>query len=108
MCLWRCWPRTLVLEGNPRYRINVPMFETQSDEWTTNPADEVQRYLGKVWYSWWNPRSCVNVCVVTLKTSSKSRQFLYASTSHKYSDGGAAAALLHALSEAYESRISNG
>jgi len=73
--------------------------------WASNPVGEVYDILGQTWDSWWNPQSMVNVCVVTLNTGSAPRQFVYASTSHKYCDGGGAATFMHSLSEQYEARV---
>merc|ERR1712004_905513 len=50
----------------------------------------------------------VNVCVVNLNVGGATRQFLYASLSHKYCDGGSAAAFVHFLGERYEARLRMG
>lgn len=106
--LWRCWPRTLVAEHDGRRSVEVFMvseeYEEDNGRWKQNVADKVNDVLGRSWEQWWNPRSMFNVCVVTLNTGSGPRQFLYATTSHKYCDGGSAAAFVHSLSEHYEAR----
>jgi hypothetical protein len=43
-----------------------------------------------------------NVCIVNLNVEGRIRQFLYCSTSHKYCDGGGAAAFVRSLVEHYE------
>ena len=78
----------------------IPARESQG--WASNLADEVQDVLGQTWEDWWNPQSGVNMCVVTLNTASGPRQFLYCVTSHKYSDGGAGASLVHAVVEGHD------
>lgn len=44
----------------------------------------------------------LNVCLVNLNVEGSVHQFLYCSTSHKYCDGGGAAAVVRALVECYE------
>lgn len=103
--LWRCWPRTLVVESDDRYRFDVQFLSKAADGWTKNAADEVSSFLSEMWSSWWNPTSMVNVVVVALESGTTSRQFVYCSISHKYADGGAAAAFVQSLSESYEALL---
>lgn len=100
-----CWPRTLIVESDVHRDVEVPFFTKVADGWTRNAADEVSSYLGEVWSSWWNPDACVNLCVVSLESGETTRQYLYCSTSHKYTDGGAAATLVQSISESYESLL---
>jgi len=126
--LWQCWPRTLVL-GNDEKRwavdpssSHIKFFTKECEGPSKYITDEVMGFIGRKGAEYWDGDSMVNICVVTLSNcsvddgNSKSdgstngisnghravRQFLYASTSHKYSDGGAAATLVRALGECYE------
>mmetsp|Transcript_39749 Transcript_39749/g.78599 ORF Transcript_39749/g.78599 Transcript_39749/m.78599 type:complete len:1454 (-) Transcript_39749:105-4466(-) len=100
--LWLCWPRTLLQVGG-RANIRVKELAHESEGWAKNIADEVLDVLNKRSQDWWDPQAMFNFCVVNLRTESmSSRQFLYTSTSHKHTDGGAAAALIHAIRETYE------
>jgi len=65
----------------------------------------VHAVLGEKWYSWWNPKSAINSCLVTIHTGDASRQFLYCSITHKYADGGSVGAFVTALGECYESQL---
>jgi hypothetical protein len=106
-CLWWCWPRTVVMQTAEDMVLNVQALSKESDGHAANVADEVHDFLGDdaTWKSWWDPRSMVNVCVINLDAPGSSRQFLYATTSHKYSDGGGAAAFVRALVESYDSCV---
>eukprot|EP00440_Ansanella_granifera_P033574 gb/GFBE01036433.1/.p1 GENE.gb/GFBE01036433.1/~~gb/GFBE01036433.1/.p1 ORF type:complete len:1446 (+),score=313.09 gb/GFBE01036433.1/:1-4338(+) len=103
--LWRCWPRTVVLHSDERLQIDIPVFSKQSDGNTGTLAEEAHSVLGEAWNSWWKPSSMFNVCAVNLESDGRLHQFLYCSTSHKYSDGGSAAAFVHSLREAYDSLL---
>jgi hypothetical protein len=102
--LWHCWPRTLVLHPGQR-KISVPFLREANQGDGDNVADVVHGVLRHD-SSWWNSDAMFNACVVCLDSETGStRQFLYASTSHKYTDGGAAGALVRALVEALEGRL---
>jgi len=77
----------------------------EHDCWTKNPADEVHSFLMQQWETWCDQKSNVNVCAVNFQSSTGTRQFVYCSVTHKYADGGAAAAIVHTLVECYEARI---
>jgi len=85
-----------------RLDVQVPVFSKQLEGQASDPTEEVYSFLWETWDSWWKPRSVYNVCMIHLETEQKPLQFLYCSTSHKYTDGGAAAAFVHALREAYD------
>lgn len=101
--LWQCWPRTLIAEETDSSSVDIPQFSKASDGQAANVADEVYELLGETWDSWWKQSSAWNVCMLTLEQGQRSRQFLYCSVTHKYADGGAAAAFVQALRENYES-----
>eukprot|EP00928_Gymnodinium_smaydae_P005193 TRINITY_DN11785_c0_g2_i1.p1 TRINITY_DN11785_c0_g2~~TRINITY_DN11785_c0_g2_i1.p1 ORF type:complete len:1479 (-),score=258.43 TRINITY_DN11785_c0_g2_i1:130-4020(-) len=103
--LWHCWPRTVILEASDEYTTHVKEVSGRSDGTASNIADEVNRVLCDNWDSFWNPQSMVNVCIINLDIESVVRQFVYCSTSHKYSDGGSIAAFVHALGESYEAQV---
>jgi len=99
--LWLCWPRTLLRAGG-QAKIRVKELAHESEGWANNIADEVHDVLNKRSQEWWDPQAMFNFCVVCLRTEPmSSRQFLYTSTSHKHTDGGGAATLIHAISETY-------
>ena len=101
--LWQCWPRTLVTTtSDPCYNIPIHVISKDSDGWTKNPADEVHSALMEAWNEWWNSNSMLNICLVNFSSKGTSRQFLYASLSHKYADGGAAGAFMQSLSDCYD------
>eukprot|EP00930_Biecheleria_cincta_P045226 TRINITY_DN31177_c0_g1_i1.p1 TRINITY_DN31177_c0_g1~~TRINITY_DN31177_c0_g1_i1.p1 ORF type:complete len:1417 (+),score=245.79 TRINITY_DN31177_c0_g1_i1:108-4358(+) len=103
--LWRCWPRTVILKSQPHLVADIPVLSQTTSGWNNNQAEEVYSILYGSWESWWRPRSALNICMVNLDSSSKCQQFLYCSITHKYADGGAAAAFVHALNENYETLL---
>lgn len=103
--LWRCWPRTVILKHRPHLMTDIPVLSQTSSGWNNNQADEVYSVLYGNWESWWRARSALNICMVNLDSSSKCQKFLYCSITHKYADGGAAAAFVHALNENYEALL---
>lgn len=105
--LWRCWPRTLILKHDARCAVEIHMVTADSDGWTSE-ADQVYKVVFETWESWWNSKSMANLCVVTLNSQNdncSAKQFLYATTSHKYCDGGSVAAFIQFLGERYEARL---
>lgn len=100
--LWLSWPRTLLVASDRLRQTAIPMYSKTSDGWHPSPADEVYELLGHNWNSWFDNGSAVNICLVTLITGDISQQFLYCSMTHKYADGGAAAAFVHSLGECYD------
>lgn len=105
--LWQAWPRTLVINQDPRYRLNVGNIskDKDPDEWNQNIADEVHGVLGQHWHEFWSSQSSVNSCLVTLHSGDTSRQFLFCSITHKYADGGSVGAFVQALGESYDRKV---
>lgn len=91
-----------MLESSSCRSFHVHTVSKDINGWTEDLADEVHAILGQTWDSWWDPQSMVNVCMINLNQGDRLRQFLYCSTSHKYCDGGGAAAFVRALVESYE------
>lgn len=94
-----------MLQNDPRHVVRVRPLSTDLSGPTSNAADEVFDFVFKTWNTWFDTTSAVNVCMVTLHTGECPRQFVYCSITHKYSDGGSAAAFLHSLSESYEAQL---
>jgi hypothetical protein len=103
--LWYCWPRTLVVNNDPRFQLQVPCRVEEVDEWKGDLAQQVHHALGPLWSSDWNEKSPVKAYMAELRLGAQSRQFLYVAITHKYADGGAVSAFLQALSDAYASRL---
>eukprot|EP00439_Symbiodinium_sp_Y106_P031624 s1175_g3.t2 len=115
-----CWPRTAILEDGAA--LNIPVLSQSLKRGGECNADEVYRASLKhrcdlaVWiwqahsfrvmndsgWAWWDSTSALNMCLVNMQTDEPVVQFLYCSITHKYGDGGAIAAFVHSLHEAYQ------
>lgn len=102
--LWYCWPRTLVLNADPRFHLGMPCLAVEVDQWEGDLAKQVQSAMGPLWAEW-NEKVPVQAFMAELRLGQEVRQFLYISITHKYADGGAVSAFLQALSGAYTSRL---
>eukprot|EP00435_Cladocopium_sp_Y103_P054863 s86_g18.t1 len=94
---------SLVTWGNAKHGIGLPPFisilETSSG--FLNLADEVYRVMNESGWAWWRSDSSLNMCLIQLEQNSEVTSCVYCSVTHKYADGGAVAAFVTALSEAY-------
>ena len=96
--LYYAWPRTLV---RPTNRMVIPKLQ-QTCEAPRHLADEVFRVMNGSGWDWWKKDSPLNMCLINLDINGEVPTFcLYCSVTHKYGDGGAAAALVTAVADAY-------
>jgi len=99
--IFQCWPRTAILDDSAVF--NIPVLSQMSSGQDEGEADEVYRVMNESGWDWWNSASALNMCLVNLQANDQVVQYLYCSVTHKYADGGAIAAFVHALGEAYAS-----
>ncbi|CAE7722515.1 unnamed protein product [Symbiodinium sp. CCMP2592] len=95
-----CWPRTAILEDGAA--VNIPVLSQSSERGGECNADEVYRVMNDSGWAWWDSTSALNMCLVNMQSNERVVQFLYCSITHKYGDGGAIAAFVHSLQEAYQ------
>jgi len=95
-----CWPRTAILEDGAA--LNIPVLSQSLKRGGECNADEVYRVMNDSGWAWWDSTSALNMCLVNMQTDEPVVQFLYCSITHKYGDGGAIAAFVHSLQEAYQ------
>eukprot|EP00971_Amphidinium_carterae_P159388 3159494-Amphidinium_carterae.1 len=92
----------MVLDARLDSLAKVNLVSAQVDTWQDNPADQAHELIRTTQSSWWDHRIAVNNCVVILKRGEEKKTFWYSSLTHKYADGGAAAAYVHSVGDFYQ------
>ncbi|CAE7286407.1 agiA [Symbiodinium natans] len=99
--LFLCWPRTAILEEAAPFDIPV-LSQIYKGGAGQCEVDEVYRVMNDSGWEWWNATSALNMCLIKLETDERVVPYLYCSITHKYADGGAIAAFVHALEDTYQ------
>lgn len=96
--IYLCWPRTFIRSANA---FKIPKLAKTTSKDSKNLADEVYGVMNESGWAWWRSDSSLNMCLIHLEKNSEVTSCVYCSVTHKYADGGAVAAFVTALSEAY-------
>ena len=95
--IYTCWPRAFIRSANV---LKIPTLAKTLAE-SKSLADEAYNVMNEFVWDWWRSDSPLNMCLIRLEQNSEVTSCLYCSVTHKYADGGAVAAFVTALHEAY-------